>query len=259
MRDAGCVGSGDHSQSRSVRRFFYPESGCAEVLAQRAGVPACRLQGQRRPHVVPCHETRRFVGPKARSPPLRQPLGMRAPRIPHLASRIPGHVAQQPVDVPRRTLPSDLAGERDTRGDGRVGRHAGETAQLVGTEPQDVAQAGIDTRNRQQPVELGAPAQHAGRELVGEPAVARRQGAELAVARHCEGGAGIHLFQDLERRAPRGGDFLNPASPRAGRTASRSRGAACGPRGTRRAPPQRRDALREPWPRAPARRRARCS
>src|SRR2546427_13283050 len=38
------------------------------------------------------------------------------------------------------------------------------------------------------------------------------------VARRLERGAGAHGLEDLQRRAPRGGGALNPASPRAGRS-----------------------------------------
>jgi len=74
-------------------------------------------------------------------------------------------------------------------------------------------EARVGVGQRERVVELGPAAQHAGGELVGEPAIAFSQAGECAVAGVAKGGAGAYRVEDAQRRAPRGSGSLNPASP----------------------------------------------
>ena len=158
---------------------------------------------------------------------------MRRPDTRHL---IPDtcQFAQRMVHVTRAPLADGLAREFNGRRDSRMRRHARQPAQLIGAEAKDVVKARIDAVQLQGAVELALAAEHAGRELVREPAVALGEPLEMAVASIGEERAGAYFAEDLQSRPASGGCCLNPASPAWGKTASRLHGAASGPRERRR-------------------------
>jgi hypothetical protein len=92
-------------------------------------------------------------------------------------------------------------------------RHAGQPAQLIGAESQHIVEAGIGAIELQGAVELALAAEHARRELVGEPAVALGEPLQVAVSSIGEGRAGAYFAENLQSRPASGGCFLNPASP----------------------------------------------
>ncbi len=98
-------------------------------------------------------------------------------------------------------------------------RYAGEPTQLVGAESEDVVQAGVGAAQVERVIQLALAAQHAGRQLVRQAAVALGETREMAVARIGQGRAGSDRAQDLQSRSPRGSCFFNPASPGWGKTA----------------------------------------
>src|SRR5213078_1372412 len=241
---------------RAERRFSYPETSLREPGPERRSIPASGLQGKRCPRVVPGHQALGFGVAKSAPPPLDEPPRMRLSRIPHPASRIPTQLPQHPVYVARgpfaRELPRQLHAGRH-RG---VRRYPRQRAQLVGPEPEDVVEARIDGCELEQPIELGAAPQHAGRQLVGEAAVALDQVRERSIAGALEGGTPAHCVEHLQCRAPGGCGVPNPASLLAARTAPPPRVWACGRLGTPCARPRRPIAWRAPSPRDPAPRRA---
>ena len=158
-----------------------------------------------------------------------------------------------------RRLLAGLAGQLDAGRDGGVGGDPLQPAQLVRAQPQDVVQPWIGVAEIERVVERPAPAQHPGRQLVGQAPVALRQHAHGAIARVRERRPGADGAQNIQGRATRGGRPLNPASPRAVTTAWRRRAAASAPPETRPVPPRPRGAWHGPWRRGPARRPAPCS
>src|SRR2546427_12430677 len=119
--------------------------------------------------------------------------------------------SQRLIEVRGAAFPGDLARQVHAGGRGGIRGHAGECAQLVGSESQDVVEAGISRRELECPVEVGPAAQHARGELVGEAAVAVVESCQILIARRREGGARAHRLEDPQRRAPGGGGVPNPA------------------------------------------------
>src|SRR6266513_2856684 len=193
---------------RAERRFSYPETSLREPGPERRSIPASGLQGKRCPRVVPGHQALGFGVAKSAPPPLDEPPRMRLSRIPHPASRIPTQLPQHPVYVARgpfaRELPRQLHAGRH-RG---VRRYPRQRAQLVGPEPEDIVEARIDGCELEQPIELGAAPQHAGRQLVGEAAVALDQVRERSIAGALEGRTRPHCVEHLQCGAPGGRGVL---------------------------------------------------
>src|SRR5579859_198335 len=135
-------------------------------------------------------------------------------------------------------------------------RHPRQPAQLVGAQAQDVVEAGIGALELQRVVELTLAAEHAGRQLVCEPAVALRKAGEIAIARVGQGSAGSYCAENLECRVP---CVPNPAYPWSEMTALPLRGAACDRRETRHGPRSSPAAWHAPSIRDPELRRWRCS
>src|SRR5256885_16139746 len=104
------------------------------------------------------------------------------------------------VHIARAPLADGLARKFNGRRDSRMRRHARQPAQLIGAEAKDVVKAGIGAVQLQRAVELALAAEHAGRELVRESAVALGQPLEVAVASIGEERAGADLAGDLQSR-----------------------------------------------------------
>jgi hypothetical protein len=94
-----------------------------------------------------------------------------------------------------------------------MARHAGQPAQLIGAEAEDVVEAGIGAIELERAVELPLAAEHARRELVGEPAVALGEALEVAVSGIGERRAGAYVAEDLQSRPAGGSCRLNPVAP----------------------------------------------
>src|SRR3989442_9868822 len=92
-------------------------------------------------------------------------------------------------------------------------RHARQPTQLIGAEAKDVVKAGIGAVQLQRAVELALAAEHAGRELVRESAVALGEPLEVAVASIGEERAGAYFAENLQSRPASGGWFPNPTFP----------------------------------------------
>ena len=121
---------------------------------------------------------------------------MRSPDTRHLAPdncQFP----QRLVHIPRRPIARDLPRQLHTRRHRGVWGHARERAQLIGSEPEDVVEAGIRGRELEHGVELDAAPQHTGRELVGEAPVAVDEAGERPVARGLQRGARPHRVEHL--------------------------------------------------------------
>jgi hypothetical protein len=106
-------------------------------------------------------------------------------------------LSERPVDITRAPLADRFSGELDRRGDRRMGRDAGQPAQLIGAEAQDVVEAGIGALELERAVELALPSEHAGRELVREPAIALGEALLVAISSIGERRAGAHFAENL--------------------------------------------------------------
>src|SRR6267378_4682623 len=124
------------------------------------------------------------------------------------------------VHVARAPLADRLSGQFDRRRHSRMRRHTGQPAQLIGAEAEDVVKAGIGAIELERAVELALPAEHARRELVGEPAVTLGEALQVTISSIGERRAGAHFAENLQSRPASGGCFPNPASPAWGKTAS---------------------------------------
>src|SRR2546425_11051334 len=109
------------------------------------------------------------------------------------------------VHVTRAPLADGLSRKFDRRRDSRMRRHARQPAQLIGAEAKDVVKAGIGAVQLQRAVELALAAEHAGRELVRESAVALGEPLEVAVASIGEERAGAYFAENLQSRPASGG------------------------------------------------------
>src|SRR6266702_3039375 len=135
------------------------------------------------------------------------------------------------IHVTGASLSDGLPGEFDRRRHRGMRRHAGQPAQLIRAEAEDVVETGIGAAEVEGGVELALTAQHAGRQLIREPAVALGEPGEVAVASVGQRCSGAYRAENLECRATRGSSglprpprcFLNPACRGWGRTARRSR------------------------------------
>src|SRR6266566_3117059 len=222
------------------------------------GIPPDRLDDKGRPSVIPREQPLCVVKAEARPPSLYKPCRVRL-RFPFLVSRFPQQVPQSPVYITCAPLTDSLSGKLNGRRDGRMRRYTGQPAQLIGAEAQHIVEAGIGAIELQGTVELPLAPEYARRELVGEPAVAFGETLQVAVSSIGEWRAGAYVAENLQSRPASGGCFLNPASPAWGKTASRLRGAASGPRARRRGPRWSPGAWPAPSPPDPAPRRSPCS
>ena len=256
MGDAGRRTGGSDFEPGTERRRRRFNAGASQFFLQTFETPSCRLNDQRRPRVVPSDKAISLRLSIARGPTLDDPIGMCRRPVPRLPSPLPTKVSQRPVDIPRAHFSNGLSGQLDRRRDSGVRRHAGQPAQLIRAEAQDVMEPGVGTVELQRCVQLALVAQHAGGQLVGEPAIALGEALEVAVTRVCERFAGANFAENLEGRAT---CVLNPAFPRPEMTAWRLRGGASGRRGKRPGRRSSRDAWRAPSPRDPARPQSRCS
>ncbi len=123
------------------------------------------------------------------------------------------------IHVTGANLTDGLPRELDRRRHRGMRGYAGQPAQLVRAEAQDVVEARIGAAEVEGGVELTLTPQHAGRQLIREPAVTLREPGEVAVASVGQGCSGAYRAENLECRATRGssgpprppGCFLNPA------------------------------------------------
>ena len=83
--------------------------------------------------------------------------------------------------------------------------NAGQPPQLVGAKSQHVVKAGIGVVQLEGAVQLALPAQHPGRQLVGETTVALGKSGEVSIARISQQCTGAHGAENLEGRSTRGG------------------------------------------------------
>src|SRR3989442_1365683 len=212
------------------------EPNVAEPARESLLVPTRRLEGELGLCVVPLHQSFCFGRSESISPTPHKPVGMRRPDTRHL---VPDtcQFAQRMVHVTGALLADSLSGKFDRRRDSRMRRHARQPAQLIGAEAKDVVKAGIGAVQLQRAVELALAAEHAGRELVRESAVALGEPLEVAVAGIGEGRAGADFAENLQSRPASGGLCPYPASPPWGGTASRLLGAASRPRERPAGPP----------------------
>jgi hypothetical protein len=98
-------------------------------------------------------------------------------------------------------------------------RHPRQPAELVGTKAQHVVEAGIGAVQLEGGVQLALAPEHAGRQLVGEAAIALGEPGEVAVAGIGQRCPRPNRAENLESRPTGGGCFLNPTSPWWGTTA----------------------------------------
>ena len=81
-------------------------------------------------------------------------------RFPFLVSRFPKQVPQGSVHEARDPFADCLPGELNGSGHRRMRRHAGQPAQLIGAEAEDVVEAGIGAAEVEGGVELALAAQY---------------------------------------------------------------------------------------------------
>jgi hypothetical protein len=102
----------------------------------------------------------------------------------------------------------ELYGRRDRR----MRRHSAQKPKLVSSESQYVVEAAIGTLQVERTVQFALLTEHAGRQLVGEPAVALGEPGEVTVTRGVERRARADFAKDLESRATGGGSLFRTNS-----------------------------------------------
>jgi len=119
----------------------------------------------------------------------------------HHARRFFRHAPQHRVHESRGARAGHLAGERDSRRDRGVRRNAIERGQLIGAEPEDVADPrrdpfpAIADIGSDRGVEYAGGAEGSSREFMGETTVGVGQSRERNIEREIERPAAVHQFQ----------------------------------------------------------------
>src|SRR5512145_1572063 len=104
------------------------------------------------------------------------------------------------VHIPRTRLSDSLSGKLNSGRDRRMGRHARQPAQLIGAEAEHVVEAGIGAIELECTIQFALATQYAGRELVGETAVAFGETGEVPIAGIRQGCPRSHGAENLESR-----------------------------------------------------------